>query len=932
MASSWNKSLNDLGNINTEGYSSFWEWAKGRGKLEQKPLPVRSSLRAWEAAVDAFNGGDPNSSVQLTGSLDWVDSKRQGIFDLHLNPLKIETSCRLHRKFGPDRFLSLSLPALERNYFPEHIQKNPKVERKEISDWLSLSEHYILGRVWRAFFVEEEKNSKTTGTTIFKYKVHFFAIKGEGISEIPITELINWHIPLVHNAHSTECKIFQRFSLGLSKASLAAVLTPSEFIYLPDVTPVMNDGCARMSKSLARHVADSLCLGCVPSVFQARIAGGKGLWMVVDDIEFEGSDAVSERGFFIEISDSQLKIHPHPKDLSEEDTEKLGFEVVTFSKSLISANVNPQLVSILQDRGVNLNRLKQLQLDDLQSIYDPLIASKDDRLNCRQWIQTHARTTATRGANPSREILRKGALPASMADIAALLLESGFEPRGCSFLTDQIKAILGDHLSRHVERLHIKVPLSTYAFCIADPYKCLAPDEVHFGFSKNWDDLDFADIFLDGRDVLLARLPAHLPSDIQKRKAVWKKQLHHFKDVIVFPTTGNVPLADLLSGGDYDGDQPWICWDPEIVDSFQNVDKDPQPGFKHFGIMKNSMAMVKTTREIDGFLSRCFDFNLNPTFLGLVSAEHEKVQYHEKDGVSCREAKELAVLAGLLVDAPKQGYSLSGDAWHKFLGKVSPRARFVPAYKHVEDGPDGFSKTQVSKPQESNYLDFLKFWVAVPQKEIILKNFHDQWGGAETKKDADISRVWQNWWLEAEAESKRGRPELQHVLEQLRKDINRLRDKWTQKTTRTRRGKGSGEEFEANVQALHDDMRAIEPMKVDHTLVEQVRREERQGVPPSQSVWNWLRASCAYELSYKGKFSWYAAGETLCSIKASAGEEEGKRVRAMREDIYVAMKIDGRAVKRIQQRDQDQEDEGEGEWEDDETEEVMLGLARSGVW
>lgn len=933
VASSWNKSLDDLGSINTEGYSSFWEWARGRGNLEQKPLPLRSSQKAWEAAVDSFNGGDPTCSIQLTGALDWVDSKNPGIFNLHLNPLRIETSCRLHRRFGSDRFLSVSLPALEENSFPKHIRKNPRIERKEISNWLSQSEHHILGRVWRAFFVEQEKKPKTIGTTTFKHKVYFFAIKGEGISEIPLAEMIEWHIPLEPNAQFTECKIFQRFSLGLSKASLAAVLRPSEFIHLPNRKPVMNDGCARMSKSLARHVAENLGLRNVPSVFQARIAGAKGLWMVVDDKEFEESDAASDRGFFCEVSDSQLKIHPHPKELSMEDTDKLGFEVVAFSKSLVSAHINPQLVSILQDRGVSLNRLKQLQLEDLQEIYDPLIASKDDRLNCRQWVQTHSRKAIGRGATPSVEISRKGALPASMTDIAALLLESGFEPRGCSFLTEQIKGILGDHLSRHVERLQIRVPLSTYAFCIADPYGCLAADEVHFGFSKNWEHPDFADNNLDGQDVLLARLPAHLPSDIQKRKAVWNQRLRHFKDVIVFPTTGNIPLADLLSGGDYDGDQPWICWDPELVNSFQNVNKDPQPDFTHFGIMKNTKAMVKTTKEIDGFLSRCFDFNLHPTFLGSVSDEHEKVRYHEKDGVGCSHAKELAVLAGLLVDAPKQGYHLSADMWYKVRWKVSPRARFVPAYKHVEDGPDGGSKAQVSKPQESNYLDFLKFWVAIPRKEAILKNFHDQWSGFETKKDADVSRVWQMWCSEAESELKQKRPELHYVLKQLKKDIGELRNKWSMTGNRSLRGKGSGDKFEANVQALQDEMRAIEPMEVDHALIEQIRREERHGVAPSQAVWNLLRASCAYEFNHLTKFSWYAAGETLCSIKAFTGEKEGKRVRIMREDIYVTTKIDSRVVKRIQAKDQDQEDDGhEEEWEDDEAEGEMLELARSGVW
>ena len=43
-------------------------------------------------------------------------------------------------------------------------------------------------------------------------------------------------------------------------------------------------------------------------------------------------------------------------------------------------------------------------------------------------------------------------------------------------------------LERHVEELHIQVPLSTYAYYIADPYGVLQPDEVNFGLSTNWRD------------------------------------------------------------------------------------------------------------------------------------------------------------------------------------------------------------------------------------------------------------------------------------------------------------------------------------------------------------------------------------------------------------------------------------------------------------
>ena len=43
--------------------------------------------------------------------------------------------------------------------------------------------------------------------------------------------------------------------------------------------------------------------------------------------------------------------------------------------------------------------------------------------------------------------------------------------------------------------------------------------------------------------------------DQQKVHAVVNPKLSRLKDVIVFSTKGSTPLADILSGGDYDGDK-----------------------------------------------------------------------------------------------------------------------------------------------------------------------------------------------------------------------------------------------------------------------------------------------------------------------------------------------------------------------------------------
>ena len=137
--------------------------------------------------------------------------------------------------------------------------------------------------------------------------------------------------------------------------------------------------------------------------------------------------------------------------------------------------------------------------------------------------------------------------------------------------------------------MNIGIGRSTIAFMIADPLAVLEEGEVHMGFSTIFRDSKsgFSDTMLHNIDVLVARSPAHLPSDIQKViplerctppflfqeelspnmvlkfwanrcigmaadkfqvRAVFKPELRIYKDVIVFSSRGSIPLAEKLSG------------------------------------------------------------------------------------------------------------------------------------------------------------------------------------------------------------------------------------------------------------------------------------------------------------------------------------------------------------------------------------------------
>ena len=102
--------------------------------------------------------------------------------------------------------------------------------------------------------------------------------------------------------------------------------------------------------------------------------------------------------------------------------------------------------------------------------------------------------------------------------IVANKTQHGFEPAECSFLKDICYKAANVYCQRLEKKMKIGIGRSTIALMIADPLGILEEGEVHLGFSSCFRDerSRFQDTFLNGIDVLVARNPAHLPSDIQK--------------------------------------------------------------------------------------------------------------------------------------------------------------------------------------------------------------------------------------------------------------------------------------------------------------------------------------------------------------------------------------------------------------------------------
>ena len=136
-------------------------------------------------------------------------------------------------------------------------------------------------------------------------------------------------------------------------------------------------------------------------------------------------------------------------------------------------------------------------------------------------------------------------------DLAEKVLLEGFE-----IVMKKIRRMIAQEHAKMLNKrseykCRILIPNSRLLFGICDQRGILREGEC---FVRPTSDNDGVPHTLTGSYVLVARNPCLHPGDLQKLRVVAKPELDHLVDCIVFPTQGRRPAADMMSGGDLDGD------------------------------------------------------------------------------------------------------------------------------------------------------------------------------------------------------------------------------------------------------------------------------------------------------------------------------------------------------------------------------------------
>lgn len=644
----------------------------------------------------------------------------------------------------------------------------------------------------------------------------------------------------------------------------------------------MNDGAGRISPSLMRKVRDALGLQSIPSAIQGRLGSAKGMWLT-DTTDLGHED-------WIETFPSQRKWNC---DLSKVAHRTL--EIRSYSMNLVPASLNKQFLPILEDRAKNVGALRQVFVDNLTTRSQEETESLKEALRhpelFRKWVRGLNARESFRISPQGMPFL--AGLPESTEDIMSFLVDGGFEPMQLKFLQDlvfQTQKRRGDSMR---DELHIKISKSTYAYMLVDFQGILQPNEVHLCFSSKFDDGTTELSDLDGMDVLVGRCPAHLPSDIQKVRATFKPELRHLRDVIVFSSKGDIPLAAKLSGGDYDGDQAWVCWLPELVANFKNADVPPQPDFSPY-IKKDTDTLgglrkiYGEGRYVDAMVAKAIHFSLRPKFLGPATSFKEKLSYH-LNSLSDERVIKLSWLLSELADQPKQGILFGWDEWRRFLDDVVGPRRYlsIPLYK------DSNASRSIG-PGANHIIDFLSH---TAQRVIyaVLEDLHKFLSKSQAStNDTDIVGYWNHFAQMYDQQQ----PECFAALQQnLRSDLQECRDEWSRLVIPI--------DYRAAVGQVHKIWGDIKPRIPDNVAggSEVACLLLQDGlVHPELSQWELLKASLAFKLySRRGRFVWQMAGRQLQAIKAlSTGSKGAGMVPVIVvPNMYAALKPDNTYIKRL---------------------------------
>ena len=362
-----------------------------------------------------------------------------------------------------------------------------------------------------------------------------------------------------------------------------------------------SDGVGKIDYDLSKRISEILKLDYVPSCFQGRFLGCKGVWTTM-------WNQVDSK---IYCRNSQIKFKVEPKELN-------WFELCDYSR-YIQSYLNRQIILLLNSLGIEdekfLKKLDQYKhkLNDQKFVLN-LIYYPD-------WNRTF-------------KIMNSCGLNAANDRLLKSIIESNL-----NILYNDIK-----------KKARIYVEESAYVIGIMDEYDILDYGQAYLQIKKNNNNI------ILNKKCTIAKCPCLHPGDIRvldfkrynkgddstKKYEIFNK----YENVLIFPSKGKRPHPDECSGSDLDGDNYFVFYDDDLIPK----DEDLFPPMD-YSASKNS-GEKRHQFKIDDVIEYFAKYT-NTNNLGLIGDAHLAIADEKgaKDDIALR----LAHKFSKAVDAPKTG-------------------------------------------------------------------------------------------------------------------------------------------------------------------------------------------------------------------------------------------------------------------------------------
>eukprot|EP00435_Cladocopium_sp_Y103_P028410 s898_g7.t1 len=514
-----------------------------------------------KGVVDAWDADGTKYQYIASMSQDEIDPV---LIPEKIEPVKDRRVNRFFRKFGHRHFLFVKRETCPRFRLPDRLKpfllygrewellgsRQPKkgrvssdgdVDRRHtFIFWSHLDrEPRLSAATVRRLHIPRELPNPGPGSIERRCDKHFFcrwlAGKHHEVMQNPEKELLQ------------KGKYMARFKLGWTDAIPTRYIDPENILELSDLKAsngcVLSDGGGRLGLSLANQIREDLNLSYIPAVFQARIGSCKGLWVVDLDMDEDT----------IEIRKKQSKWDMNWHACDKEDR---CFEVKDWSRQQAAEGVfNVQLIPILEARGVPADILLKLAIDEVGEIGTTLGGSGGDIAKSLPVYDT---------ADPNR------------TQMSLQMIDAGIDVRSEPAAFKWCVGYLQGKVKSLRDKKHYKCPESWRAFIIPDFSQQLKPHEAIFWVSDSIG-------YLEG-EALVARNPCTAPWDVQKLTFLGEAEIlrrfgsvglrfrHRCVVVLSASPDCRVSPADVLAGGDYDGDSVIVIFNKGIVKHFRACD------------------------------------------------------------------------------------------------------------------------------------------------------------------------------------------------------------------------------------------------------------------------------------------------------------------------------------------------------------------------